>query len=355
MIIAALADVHAADDLPMSKILPTGFSDRLLDIDACLREALSADVDMVVICGDLFHKRLLDAPTALVITRTLSKDWGKHIYVIPGNHDAHDAGGRHYNVNYIGAAKKTGITVVSQPLTVKFDEADLSFMPYLPEKMAKQKLKELKGDILFCHQTIAGCKQGGWTSKSGLTIKDYGHFNQVIAGHFHEQQQFDKGCYLGSLTQLAWTETHKKGYWLMDVTSGRAELNLVEVANTPVFFTMTMDHRPSKDEIVTMLEAQPPDSYIQLIITADKQEVPQLKIDLNEVEKELPENIRALRTIIDSPQDNKPRSRGQIAITAQSLEGLMRDYVEADPNIGSSTNKQDLLSIGNNILEEARP
>jgi len=119
MRIAVLADVHAADDLSMAKMLPTGFSDRLLDIDACLRAALASNVDMVIVCGDLYHKRLLDAPTSYVITRTLSQDWGKPIYILPGNHDAHDASGRHYNVNYLGLNDSNSVVVINEPKVIK--------------------------------------------------------------------------------------------------------------------------------------------------------------------------------------------------------------------------------------------
>lgn len=361
MRIACLADVHASDDHPMSQIMPVGFSDRLLDIEGSLCEVFSAKVDAVVICGDLYHKRLLDAPTTSIVTEVLSKDWGKPIYVLPGNHDAHDASGKHYNVNYLGLIGCKNVIIITQPNLIRDNPADgrLIAMPYYPERLAKQRLAKLDGDVLFCHQTIAGCAQGGWISKTGLTASDYKQFKHVVAGHFHEQQEFEKGFYLGSLTQLGWTETPSKGYTILDIVGGEiVDKEFVEVKNSPIFIKAPWNSTPDKQSLLANLKeiakANTKDCYVHFDFGCTPKEALQLKIDLKETVESLPQQIRALRWNIHSLQEKKAVPSNQKPGALPSLEVLMRDYVEMDPNVEAGTNKEKILDVGNGILEEAR-
>ena len=87
--IAITADLHANNNLFLAKLVSAGYSDRLIDVCNALDEVLKADVDAVFILGDLYHNRLLDAPTLTMVSGIFAHDHGKPIYLLPGNHDAH--------------------------------------------------------------------------------------------------------------------------------------------------------------------------------------------------------------------------------------------------------------------------
>jgi hypothetical protein len=361
MKVAITADLHICNNLFLAKLEQVGYSDRLIDGMNVLDEVLKADVDAVFILGDLHHNRLLDAPTLTMTSAIGAKDHGKPIYVLPGNHDAHDSHGIHYNVNHLGYGK--GIELleysVSPSNNLKLGGTSFAAMPYLPDRKAKIDVRKLKGDILLCHQSIAGCHQGGWVSKIGLEPTDYDQFNYVIAGHFHQHQEFHDGMYVGSPWALNFQETGPKGYWVFEFDAGQVLGKEFVKIDSPKFITLDCDvgrKGPAAwDVMLGLLKGQKHERYVRCrIIDWPEGDVAKLRANLKDLAENLPVGVRALTWTISTQKAEKgqPQLKTKDG-TLPPIEVMLKDYVGGASNVPDG-GKAALFELGLDILSEVR-
>lgn len=213
------ADWHITNSLPHAKRDPKSLvSDRLKDlkkvIDWIISQARSHKVPLFIL-GDLFDRRQPDAPALKAAASILSSAGraGVQIYILPGNHDAHDSRGLHYVVELFAAAKLSNIHVLkAKPVTVGgIHYCPVPSMSNKATLEAIQKHRSLKESpkVLLLHSTITGSRlSGGHIAEDGISKDELEGFDAVIAGHVHEFQSLSpvNGIYVGSPMQLNFNE-----------------------------------------------------------------------------------------------------------------------------------------------------
>lgn len=235
------ADIHLANTLPHSTKDPsTGVTDRLLDIKNALDEmrnyAIEEEIGTILILGDFFDKSLLDPPTLKVGAAWLDecRESGITIFMIPGNHDAHDAACRHYGVEAL--CDTFGVDGVHK-LVVNHDLVFWA-LGYQPEQDAIAMIREVGASIqasksratnvLLIHQTIKGAvsNTGTHDSPTGVSFEDMEGFDFAFAGHYHLRQKLKHGKfvaeYLGSLVQLDYGDCGQvRGFHDLTISYGK--------------------------------------------------------------------------------------------------------------------------------------
>jgi len=350
--VAVTADLHATNNLYLAKPTSEGYTDRLLDVNHVLDIVLSdKSVIDVLILGDLYHNRLLDAPTLKKIGRTFEDHGDKNIYILPGNHDAHDAFGQHYNVDYLD---NRNINVLNEGDALEFSNTTLIALPYLPDRKAKEIIQQLRGDVLLCHQSFVGCRNNGWVNKFGIEVKDYDHFNYVLSGHFHESQEFHKGMYVGSPLPLSFQESNNKGYWLITFDNGQVIHKEFQPIKSPEFRTTEIKGCHNAKGLLEVLEALAKDKvYVHLHIIVNAGDVNTQKAALNTVSDKLPENVRMLTWTITQADTQKAIPTASEMAALPTIESMLDKYMVEVSGL-SDEDKKQAWQIGMDILGEAR-
>ena len=236
-----VSDLHAALRLPFADVSPDGTtSDRLRDVLAVIadvkRVAEIQEVETIFILGDLFDKRHPDAPTLVAVARALKSLIGvdedgmifREVWILPGNHDAHDRSGKIYSLGMFEELRVPGLNVATKPTSAIIGEIEFILAPWVPETIFFDSIGlkpriDLPYPRVFCiHQTIRGAVDGTYTAKSGLDAAEFEKHSAslVLSGHIHTPQVFgDSGRYLGSPLHLRFTDADDKeprGFWLLD-------------------------------------------------------------------------------------------------------------------------------------------
>lgn len=216
MRIALVSDIHAAVKMPHAVVKPCGTSsDRLEESVGALFKALTGlatgpnPIDTVFILGDLFDSRSPDMPTLTYVASAL-KALAKHadVYILPGNHDAHDKGGRLYTLSLFDALRIPRVHIALKPMNRILGDVDWHLIPWVPEHLVRYTLDELdarrgsaprhKRTVALMHQTVEGAVEGGRRLASPLRATHLAHYNAVYSGHIHQPQGFANINYLGS-------------------------------------------------------------------------------------------------------------------------------------------------------------
>ena len=218
-----LADLHLSNSLPHTRPLPgvAGMTDRFRDqLDALDRIRERGGFDFVIVLGDFWDKRLLDAVTLCETLALLKRFEPMPFWILPGNHDAHGASAQNYTVE---AFKSAGLEHVrcleaGVPFTSKEAKGWLNFwpLPFMPLGRTREHLEIMREgaeesngfNVLLLHQSIKGCKVSeSWTCDEGLTPEEATEcFDLTLAGHFHGSQAFgDNGShYVGAPWQRSY-------------------------------------------------------------------------------------------------------------------------------------------------------
>lgn len=102
-------------------------------------------------------------------------------------------------------------SIVDEPAWV--NPYDLRVVPY-------GMYKESSGDILFCHEDIAGLSIGGIISRSALLPEMFSGWNKVFNGHIHDPQTLGNIINIGSIMAQNWGEAGNKNRFLHLTDSG---------------------------------------------------------------------------------------------------------------------------------------
>lgn len=240
------SDIHFWNGFPFSHRNPkTMITDRLHDIVNALRQigayAEEHQIPDILLLGDIFHQRLLDALTLKVGIDALS-DLGKQarVSLIPGDHDAYNADAHFYTVD---ALRDLGVVnVIGGPFSSQ--GVDFYALPYKPEAAARAALNSLSRStkeevVLLMHQTVLGSRAGAWTAEFGLRPEEMDQWLAVLSGHFHTAQSFsERGHYLGAPMQHNFgDEGEERGFWDVTFDSAGMQRQFVPV-RAPKFFTV---------------------------------------------------------------------------------------------------------------------
>lgn len=347
------ADIHCSNvSLPYAARDPqTLITDRLEDTLGVLTQmhnyALENDVHNIWILGDLLDKRLIDAVTNKKVAGALallSKDF--NVGIVPGNHEAGDAMGRHYSID---AFNELGVWVApGERATSPWWDGDLMCVPYMPDAVVLKLLGELAErrdpPIVMLHQTIQGAKAGNWASPEGIPLDALAPFPLVLSGHFHTHQWLGSNVmYLGAPLQHHFGDAGEiRGFWDLQFDGSQKMSKKLVKVNAPRFHEIDwpqagVDH--------------PQDAYIKVHVKESKSKLRSVLADAEEAcRKFIAEGARYARAI---PSVEVPEAKQRIRIDeSMSWNALISSYLDACCDVTGAARRR-LEKLGQQIVEEA--
>lgn len=253
-----ISDTHFAVKLPHAKVAGDGYdSDRIHDCERAfwhlIRYADRENVEAAFILGDLFDVASPDMPT-LKLVGMLLKCLAEHttVYLLPGNHDAHDRRGELYSLGLFDVLGLRRIRVLGREWISFGGHATnptIAFfsLPWIPDYDVAEVISEA-GTLLYnadahvalIHQTIDGVYDRRRLS-SPLKEAAFEGFDLVLSGHIHKPQELGNVQYLGSPIPMSFNEADglDRGFWVLD--GNTLELELRPITETPTWLTFEID------------------------------------------------------------------------------------------------------------------
>ncbi len=262
--VALLADIHL------------GVSGRRQDINWALRVVReyckAADINVVIILGDLWHNRealgvdiLQDVVDFFMAASALGQRW----IAFPGNHDMFLRNS--WDINSLRPLRNY-LTVIDDVKLLLLDERRFWVLPFITYEKSYMKVvrrisaRTEPGDVLLTHVGVKGA-----TLNSCFLLKDwstvsfeYAKFKAVYTGHFHLKQQLGAEntppvYYPGSLIPFKFDEgDHPHGFYVYDLkTEEHKFVNIWKAGQRflpgevppPQFHTFLDELLPNKTEV----------------------------------------------------------------------------------------------------------
>lgn len=359
-----VADVHAGNSLPWAVKDPeTLITDRLHDIIDVLTQMTDyANERMIIdiwVLGDLIDKRLVDAVTLKLVTAKLMemKAQGLVVRLIPGNHEAGDAAGKHFTLDAFSDMGfwVAGINDASDQISVihPVPGFEVVAMPYLPISRAVQIAESGKDfHLMLLHQTIKGGMVGGWESPDGLDPEMLESVaTHVFSGHFHTPQTIGKHVhYLGAPVQGTFGDAgEERGFWDVSWTGKFCKRVKVPIVGAPRFHELIWkvgDDPPRASEIN-------PKDYVTVKVSGLSTEVNKLWITAEEwCAGVKAEGARLCRPV---PLITKEPTKARISLGADgdrpTWDTVLSRYLDAADCSG--LNRQRLEQLGKELMADA--
>lgn len=257
-------------------------------------QAVDANVDFVILAGDLFEKRAIDALTLNQAMRALDKLQQNNIpcLAIEGNHE------RPYFSERVGWMEFLAVRDLLILLTPTFDEGKAQLAPYknrkgsyydpvpgvrvhglryfgagtanaiesYAEALAAQPTEKIEYTIFMAHAGVEGVladQSGGLSHRQWSVLQP--HVDYLALGHVHKPFDFDGWIYNpGSPESCSVVESdwQNRGYYLVHVDSDSAAGR-----RTQTTATGTGDEKPLKHEAT--LHKNPRRTFHRLSIKTD--------------------------------------------------------------------------------------
>ncbi len=363
-----MADVHAGNNLPWAVRDPaTLITDRFLDVLDVLTQMAAYAIDNNVtdlwILGDLIDKRLVDAVTLKLVTAKLMEMKAQDLVVrlVPGNHEAGDAVGRHFTLDAFADMGfwVAGITEATDQISVisPVPGFDVVAMPYLPPDRAVQ-IAEAGRDftLMLIHQTIKGGMVGGWVSPDGLdpALLEEAAVH-VFSGHFHSPQDILKHThYMGAPVQHTFADQGEvRGFWDVTWTGKFCDRRMVPIQGAPQFFTHQWITSESGSDDLPSLDGIAAKSYVNLEVVGSEATVNKLWITAEDWCAQLRQRgvrlARPVRCVTKEP--SKARIRLGDGGDRPTWDTVLSRYLDAADCTG--LNRQRLEQLGKEFMADA--
>jgi DNA repair exonuclease SbcCD nuclease subunit len=163
----------------------------------------------------------------------------RKVYILPGNHDAHDRAGRVYSVDLYDALDVPGIEVIGMDWNRIVEGISFSAIPWVPDRLFRAKLEEYASsfdflrpeakNVLLFHQSVKGARDGAHVAGGSCAAPvAFDPWDLALSGHIHEPQRLGVVQYLGAPLHLRFTDAGRpRGFWAMDA---HAEIEFVETS-----------------------------------------------------------------------------------------------------------------------------
>jgi DNA repair exonuclease SbcCD nuclease subunit len=331
------------------------YNSRLADTAAVLDEILDhakiSEIQHVVFCGDLFHRRT-SVPTDVrhVVVDRLQKfaDEDIQLYLIPGNHDMGDRHGHYHHLVGLGELSEF-VHVYDKTNAKDLEEAQFVFVPYTDNLAEAKRRLEVAGDlaeytdkpsILFGHLGMQGATVGSdyvLINESDITVSDVPNakFAACFFGHFHEHQQlFANGWFVGATHQHNWGDAYgNRGFLHVTVDKGKVDFD--HITTYAPEFVVTRDGKTSRGELSMMKR----NDFVRNITKdryLDREEM-RVKWELD----------NAPEIVVETEEQSTEFS---LDATQLSPAAVVDEWVEQ--KLPEDLDKEEVLAIGRDILKE---
>jgi DNA repair exonuclease SbcCD nuclease subunit len=283
------ADCHLGYKQYNNKERYNDFARAFLDV---INHALAEEVDFVILAGDLFQKRAIDALTLRQAVQGLRRlqEAGIPCIAVEGNHERAyyqdfmgwmdflaleglltlisppfqegepvltPAGKKHRNVGY--AEPVAGVRVYGLPY---LGASTLTAINAYAQVLADQPADGVEYAIFVAHAGVQGVladEAGGLSYRQWSAL--HPHVDYLALGHIHKPFEFEEWIFnpgspeTCSISEAAWPE---RGYYLVDVDTGRDPKHTARLkANSRRVFhrlRLAVDHFGSPEELETYVQ-----------------------------------------------------------------------------------------------------
>ncbi len=291
-----LADLHIGME-NYGRIDPaSGLHTRLLDylerLDEAITLGLDAEVDLVLIAGDIYKNRTPNPTHQREFARRINRlrSAGIPVFILTGNHDVSPSLGRAHSIEIFDALGVEGVTIADRPrlhrLNTRSGPVQIIALPWVTRQMllTKDELRlasfgEIEAElrrrldnfvekaadsldpdipaVLAFHGTIDGAQLGAERSitlgqdlvLARSTVARPG-IDYVALGHIHRHQSLGEHppiVYPGSIERIDFGErAEDKGCVLVELAKGATRWQFHKLAARP-FISIEVDVRNSSD------------------------------------------------------------------------------------------------------------
>lgn len=316
-----------------------------------------AQIDTVIILGDLFHDRRSIEIDVLSSVAKFFEDtkvkYNQNWIVFPGNHDMFL---RHsWDVNSLTILRKH-LTIIEDVKIITVDDARFWVVPFITyERPFMKVLKKIESqyqddDILLTHVGVRGATLNTCFLLKDWSVITFEHskFRKVYTGHFHSKQQVgDNVWYPGSPIPFKFDEGDvAHGFYVYDLNEKdhkfiniwkAGEKFFPDVVAPPQFYTIT-------DDVINQITSTDINNGIvrvalQRDYTVDERR--QIKEHLSQL------GARTVRWM-----DLTKKMERQEVITAAPSRNLFQSWVELDKNGTKGLDNKILHKVNDEIIHE---
>jgi len=194
-------------------------------VKKCLQFAEKADIEGIVVLGDVLHDHERVHSTALNVAVDFLNKLSEiaHTWVLVGNHDLINNSQFLTSNHWMNALKlNPNITVVDDVVSETIDGKSVLMAPFVPPGRFVEALETKlstdewqSSDLVFAHQEFKGVKMGSIVSDIGDDWDETWPF--VVTGHIHKNQTPQSNVYYpGSAIQVAFGESEMNIVALVD-------------------------------------------------------------------------------------------------------------------------------------------
>lgn len=255
------ADWHIGESW---KFLPQDYLTRqVVMIDNIYEIAKKRGIKVVLVCGDLFHKREPNRDCRnMVLKKLLYYDKYFTTIIFEGNHDSIDINATaisNLRILFEEHKFKNTIVVELENKVIPYEDGAFLVMPLFKETHLKDMVSKVKGKykwiVAMIHDTTIGVSDDkGWTARAGWEMKHIPGITYYAFGHIHKVQRLRlrNAFQSGSPIQHQFSDKQPKGVLVVD-TNDPENPKFVRLKNVKPLYVV-------KDG-----EQIPTDGYVKLL------------------------------------------------------------------------------------------
>lgn len=246
------------------KFLPQDYLSRQeAMIDSIYAIAKKRGIKVVLICGDLFHKREPNRECRdMVLKKLIYYDRHFTTIIMQGNHDSVDISGTaisNLKILFEEHKFKNTIIVELENRIVPYEDGVFLVMPLFKETRLEEMVFQVKGQykwiVTMIHDTTIGVSDDkGWIARVGWEMREVPSITYYAFGHIHKAQRLRlrNAFQAGAPIQHQFSDKQPKGVLIVD-TDDPENPKFVRLKNVKPLYTI-------KDG-----DSIPTDGYVKLL------------------------------------------------------------------------------------------
>lgn len=258
------ADWHVGESW---KFLPQDYLSRQeAMIDNIYAIAKNRGVKVVLISGDLFHKREPNRDCRdMVLKKLIYYDRYFTTIIMEGNHDAIDVNGtciHNLKILFEEHKFKNTIIVELENRLVPYEDGAFLVMPLFKETRLEEMVAEVKQQykwvVAMIHDTTIGVSDDkGWTARAGWEMREIPGITYYAFGHIHKAQRLRlrNAFQSGAPIQHQFSDKQPKGVLLVD-TNDPENPKFIRLKNVKPLYTIKDGDPIPEDGYVKLLTNQ---------------------------------------------------------------------------------------------------
>lgn len=259
------ADWHIGDSW---KFLPQDYLVRQeAMIDNIYAIAKSKGIKVVLVSGDLFHKREPNRDCRdMVLRKLIHYDRRFTTIIMQGNHDSVDVSGTaisNLKILFEEHKFKNTVIVELQNEVIPYEDGAFLAIPCFKETKLEEMVSEIKGQykwiVAMIHDTSIGVSDDkGWVARAGWDMKEIPGITYYAFGHIHKAQRLRlrNAFQAGAPIQHQFSDKQPKGILIVD-TNDPENPKLVRLKNVKPLYTIQDGEPIPEDGYVKLITNQP--------------------------------------------------------------------------------------------------